>query len=86
MLFVHCLKKIPQPLGLVSGLPEPDRPELGASTVAGSASCSAAFDSVTGIPSVLSLARPPSDPASGVPVLSPLPPPPRIGPGHVLHL
>ena len=77
VLFVHCqdLKKTPQPRGPVSWLPAPDQPELGASTVAGSAFCSAA-SSVTGLPSVPSLPRPPSDPASGLPVMSPLPPPP----------
>ena len=39
VLFVHCqdLNKIPQPRGLVSWLPAPDQPELGTSTVDGSA-------------------------------------------------
>ena len=83
VLFVHCqdLKKIPQPRCLVSWLPEPDQPELGASTV--DASCSTA-SSLTGLPSVPSLPRPPTDPDSGLPVLSLLPPPPPP-PGHVLH-
>ena len=53
VLFVHSqdLKKIPRPRSLVLWLPATDRPELGASTVAGSASLSAP-SSVTGLPSV----------------------------------
>ena len=85
MLFAHYqdLKKIPRPRGLVSWLPTPDQPELGASTVGRSASGSAA-SSVTGLSSAQSLPRSSSVPVSGSHIL-PLLPPISIGPGHVLH-
>ena len=72
VFFVHCQENPP-----TSGpdVVAPDQPELGASTVAGSVSLSAA-SSVTGLPSVLSLPRSPSVPVSRLPVLPSLPPPP----------
>ena len=74
MIFVHCqdIKENSQPR--LSWLLTPDQPELGASTVGGSASRSDA-SSVTGLPSALSL------PQSSLPLLPLI----QIGPGHMLH-
>ena len=81
--FVHCqdLKENSQPR--VSWLLTPDLPELGTSTVGGSASRSAA-SSVTGLPSAPSLPQSSSIPLSGLLVL-PLLPLIQIGPGYMLH-